>query len=137
MKTLVIYYSFTGVSKNLAEKYAASQGYDILALEDPKPMKSQKAYLAGSMAAMAHNEWPVKDFDIDPDDYETLKIFAPVWVNNPPPQLNVILNHLPSGKDVDVEMVSASGNSGQCRDYMKSVIESAGCTMSSYEDVKR
>ena len=134
MKTIVIYYSFSGHSKALAEKYANELSLDIAQMKNRKLFGKLKAYTAGCFAAIRGKAWPIA-IDINLSAYEHIILFAPVWASNVPPAVNSFIANLPQGKTVSVKLVSASGHSG-CKDAVEAKIKSSTCIMDSFEDIK-
>jgi len=135
MEQLIIYYSYSGYTKKIAEDLARKETADILEIKDYKPLGKLKAYTAGIIASMRGKAWQIKPPDIEISKYDKIIILAPVWANNPPPAFNAMLEYLPSGKPVDIKMVSASGKSN-CRNRLETVITNKGSTLESFEDIK-
>ena len=128
MKTIVIYYSYSGHSKAIAEKIATEESADIVEIEDVKKPGKAKAYSAGCLAAMQGKAWPVKPVEVDLAAYDRLVLLSPVWAGNPPPAVNALLEILPEGKKVSVRMVSAGGSSA-CRKRIETVIQAKAGTL--------
>ena len=136
MSQLIIYYSFSGKTRGLAEELAKKESADIYEIKDRKPFGKLKAYTAGIIASIRGKAWRIKPPDIEILKYDNIIMFAPVWADNPPPAFNAMLEHLPSGKPIAVKMVSMSGKSN-CKDRIESVIKIKGSTLESFEDIKR
>jgi len=134
MNRLVIYYSYSGSTRKIAEDLARKETADILEIKDYKPLGKLKAYTAGIIASMRGKAWQIKPPDIEISKYYKIIMLAPVWANNPPPAFNAILEYLPSEKTVDIKMVSMSGKSN-CKERLESVIKSKGSTLESFEDI--
>ena len=109
METLVIFYSYSGSTKVIAEEFAARNSAEIVKIEDVNRPWKLKAYTAGIFASIKGKSWPIKPLDADFSKYERLVMFAPVWAGNPPPAFNAMLEQLTQGKSVDIKMVSKSG----------------------------
>ena len=135
MKDLVLFYSYTGHTKALAQEYAEKKSADIAEIRDIKRPGKMKAYTAGCFAAMRGKPWPIQPFETDIAAYDHIELFSPVWAGNPPPAVHAAIRLLPKGKTVSVTMVSASGKSG-CRAAVEAAIQSKGCTPEAFEDVK-
>jgi len=132
---LIIYYSFSGKTKKIAEDMAKKESADIFEIKDIKPFGKFKAYTAGIFASIKGKAWKVKPPDAEISKYDKITLFAPVWADNPPPAVNAMLEYLPAGKPISIFMVSASGKSN-CKDRIESVIKNKGCTLESFEDIK-
>lgn len=135
MKTLIVYYSYSGHSKKLAEELAKKEGADTSKIKDARRPGTLKAYTSGCYAAIFGKPWPILPLERVPAGYERIILISPVWANNPPPAVNAFLETLPEGKTVDVKMVSASGKSG-CKERVTKAITGKGCAAGSFEDVK-
>ena len=135
MNHLIVYYSFSGKTKKIAEDIAKKESADIFEIKDIKPVGKLKAYTSGIVASIKGKAWQIKPPDIDLIKYDKITMLAPVWANNPPPVFNAMLECLPTGKPISIIMVSASGKSN-CKDRIESVIKSKGCTLESFEDIK-
>ncbi|MCL2068919.1 MAG: hypothetical protein FWH00_03380 [Oscillospiraceae bacterium] len=135
MKTLILYYSYSGKTRAIAEKLAAQESEDIAEIKDVKRPGKLKAYVGGIFAAGRGKAWPIQQLTVDLAAYDRLILLAPIWANNPAPQFNAVLDLLPQGKTVVVKMVSMSGKS-DCKERLESAIKAKGCTLESFEDIK-
>lgn len=136
MKTLFIFYSYTGNTKRLAQELLAGDiDADITEIKDIRRPGKLKAYSLGCLAAMRGKAWTIQPLEVDLTAYEHLTLLAPVWAGNPPPAFNGIFEQLPEGKTVSIKMISASGNSN-CRERLEAVIKAKGGILNSFEDIK-
>jgi len=135
MNQLIIYYSFSGNTKKIAEELAKKESADIYEIKDQKPLGKLKAYTAGIIASIRGKAWLIKPPDIDIVKYDKITMLAPVWANNPPPAFYAVLEYLPTGKSISIKMVSASGKSN-CKDRLESIIKSKDSTLESFEDIR-
>jgi len=135
MKTLILYYSYSGKTKKIAAELAIPDSADVVEIKDMKRPGVLKAYTAGCLAAMRGKVWPIQPLDIDFSQYNRLIMLAPIWASNPPPAFYAVLEQLPKEKAVDIKMVSASGKSN-CRNRMEKAINEKGSTLESFEDIK-
>ena len=135
MKTLVIFYSYSGHTKVIARELAAKEAADIVEIKDVKRPGKIKAYTLGILAVAKGKAWPAMPLSADPAEYDRLILLAPVWANNPPPAVNGFLERLPEGKTVSVKMISASGKSG-CKERLEAIIKAKGGELESFEDIK-
>ncbi|MDR2734267.1 MAG: hypothetical protein LBC99_06415 [Spirochaetota bacterium] len=138
MKTLVIFYSYTGTAKRIALNYAVQNAAETLEILDVKRPGVLKAYTSGCVAAMQGKPWAIRPLAVNPGAYNRLVLFVPVWANNLPPAVNALLALLPGGKKIEVKAVSGSGRSGQkCKERLGSLLQAKGCTLESYTDLKQ
>jgi len=135
MKSLVLFYSYSGNTKKIAEQLADKEKADIFEIKDLKRPGKFKAYTAGCFAAMRGKAWPVTPVTVDIKKYGRIIMLAPIWAGSPAPAFNAALDLLPSEKAVSFIMVSGSGQSS-CKEKLKEIVESKDCTMEGFEDVK-
>jgi len=135
MKTLVLFYSYSGNTKRLANKLAAKETADIAEIIDVRHPGKFKAYTAGCFAAMKGKAWPIRPLSVDLSIYDSIILLAPVWAGHPVPAVYAALELLPEGKSVEVKMVSGSGDCG-CEERLRGIIESKGSTLAEFENIK-
>ena len=136
MKTLVIYYSYTGHTKAMAEKKAKKLKADIFEVTELKKRSKFGAYTLGCMAAMKRKRAQITGIDADLSQYEHIIVAAPIWSGYPAPAFNNIVDHLPAGAQVDVYLSSASGDTLKSAKGTKEMITAQGCRLAKYVDVK-
>ncbi|MCL2695231.1 MAG: hypothetical protein FWE69_02775 [Clostridiales bacterium] len=135
MKTLVLYYSYTGNTKRIALELAAKEGADSAEILDARRPGKFRAYTAGIFAVIKGKAWPMQPLDVDWSAYDRIILCAPVWASNPPPVVISALALLPEGKSVDVKLVSASGKN-ECKERLEGILSGRGCTLIGIEDIK-
>lgn len=135
MKTIVLFYSYSGNTKAVAEELAGKENADIAEIKDVKRPGKFKAYTAGCFAAMRGGAWRIQPLGVDLSAYDGLILLSPVWAGNPAPAFNAALERLPQGKTVSVKMISASGKSS-CRERLETAIKAKGGVLESFEDIK-
>ena len=102
-KILVVYYSLTGNTKLIAETIAESINADILALKPVKelnPESGMRFFWGGAQSTMKKKP-KLKEFDINPIDYELIILGTPVWAWKFSPPIRSFLSKFDlSGKNV-------------------------------------
>jgi len=80
-KSLVIYYSFEGNTRLMAENMAQSIDADLLPLVPEKEMESKgfSKYLWGGSQVMMKQKPALMPFQVNPLDYDLILIGTPVW----------------------------------------------------------
>lgn len=73
---------------------------------------------------------------IDLNSYDTIAMAAPVWAGFPAPAFNAIIPMLPSGKTVEVFLISGGGET-KCAEKVKALIEKSGSIVSGITDIKQ
>jgi len=135
MKTLIVFYSFSGRTRAIAQELAAKEAFDVTEIKAVKTVGKLKAYTAGIFASIKGKSWPILPLEAELTGYDRLVLLAPVWAGNPPPVFNAFLEQLPSGKAIAVQMVSASGQS-DCKERLEAAITKKGCTLESFTDIQ-
>lgn len=135
MKTLILFYSYTGNTKTVAQRLAAQESDDIVEIKDIRRPGKFKAYTLGCFAALRGKAWPIEPLEVDWTKFDRLILLSPVWAGNPPPEVYAVLAQLPEGKSVSVKMISGSGKCG-CRAKIESAIQAKGSTPADFEDIK-
>ena len=135
MKTLILFYSYSGKTKAMAQELAEKESADMAEIKAAKRPGKLKAYTAGIFAAIRGKAWPIQQLDVDLSAYDSLILLTPVWAGNPAPPFNTVLALLPPEKNISIKMVSMSGKS-ECRARLEEVVKARGCTLVGFEDIK-
>jgi flavodoxin len=136
MKTIIIYFSLSGNTKELAVKKSGELGADIEEITAVKKPSVIKAFVIGSFRAIKRKKANIQPIKADLSNYEKIIIMCPVWASHPAPPFNNIVEHLPSGKKVELIMVSAGGGTKKTSEKTKALITSRGCEVTEYTDIK-
>jgi flavodoxin len=93
MKNLIIYYSFSGNTKLVAEAIHDEMGGDILELKPKKNIDSQgfMKYFWGGKQVLFKEEPELEHYTIKPDEYEAITIGTPIWMNSFTPVIRSFL----------------------------------------------
>lgn len=78
MKTLIAYYSRTGITKKVAEKLAGALNCEIEEVKDLKNRKGVLGYLLSGREAM-QKTLPAVEFAKSPADYDLVIVGTPIW----------------------------------------------------------
>ena len=135
MKALVLYYSYSGHTKAIAEDLAAKEPSVLVEIKDVRRPGKLKVYTAGIIAAIRGKAWKIQPLDIDWAEHEDAILLSPIWAGNTPPAFNTALKLLPEGLGVSVILVSASGVS-DCEERVGAAIIAQGCELNNIEDIR-
>ena len=135
MKTIVIYYSCSGNTKKFAQEFAEKEGADLCEVKTLKPLNGFSALFVGCPKAFSGKGLPIHPLGTDMESYDKIVLMAPVWGGNPASPINSVIEILPSGKNVEMRMVSSGGTSGG-KNKAIARVEAAGCTVTDYVDLK-
>lgn len=81
MKTLVVYYSRTGVTRKAAKTLAGALQADVEELIDTKSRKGPIGFAGGVKDALMKKAVPIQPPQTNPADYGLVVIGTPVWAN--------------------------------------------------------
>ncbi len=81
MKKLVVYYSYTGNTKKIADMIKNKLDCDILELEPLTPFSKDYDEVVNEYQnnSIDNKEVPIKDINVNLDDYDEIIIGTPVW----------------------------------------------------------
>jgi flavodoxin len=91
MPTCIIFHSYSGVTRRIAEKLAESCGGRLIEVIPRKTYNRLTVYLAGGRRAMKGESDPVDPEKIDVSSCDLLVIGTPVWAGNPTPAINAAI----------------------------------------------
>jgi hypothetical protein len=135
MKTALVYFSYCGATRLLAQKIVQEKNADIYEITFAK---RPAIFGALFMCPDAVKQKPAKNiapFAIDWTHYTNAIIMGPIWAGFPAPPVNNIILSLPAGLSVSVYMLSA-GSGTKRKDKVIGLIESRGCVVNEYIDAR-
>ena len=133
MKELVLYYSRSGNTKQVAVDFARANHLDICEIQTPRKINGAKA-MASIVKATKGAGMPIVPPAIALDGCQAAHIFAPIWADCIAPPMNSAIALLPQGCALHLHLVSEKGTSGRERNTKQ--LEAKGYTVASYEDIK-
>ena len=139
MKTVVLYYSYGGHTKNVAEKLARTQGAELVEIKTKVRRPLPLLFVYDCALALMHKTTAIEPIAQDLSGYDMITLASPVWASNPTPAFNAVVKLLPKGKNVQVVLVSGGGPGSAKRSEKatKHRIKDQGCTVVAYKDVKQ
>lgn len=133
MKTLVIYYSYTGKTMQLAQQLAEEKGTELCQVQD-KRRRSMLGTFFQVPAAMQQKAGKILPIKADLTAFDDFIVMGPIWAGHPAPPVNSILDALPKGAKVALHLVSSSGESN--KEKVLERAKAAGLDVTGYVDVK-
>ena len=98
MKTLIVYYSRTKVTKKIAEMIQKELNCDVEEITDGEKYKGKIGYMKGGMNASMGRTSAINPVEKNPSDYDLVIIGTPVWASNMAPPVHTYLlkynNHI-------------------------------------------
>lgn len=123
----IIYYSYSGITRELAEKIHHICGGDTIEVRTKKNYGTFSAYTTGCIRSRKEAEDPVTPEEIDVSAYDLLIIATPVWAWKPAPAANAIVSGLIGceGKKA-VVLATCCTDSGDCLPILRKKLEERG-----------
>jgi flavodoxin len=119
MKTLIVYYSRTGINEKLAEVLKQKINGDLEKIVSKVNFSGPVGYLRGGRDAMKKKVCEIESLKFNPKDYDLTIILAPLWGGLvPPPTRAYLAQNKANFKDV--AFVSVSGG-GECNFNRKAI----------------
>lgn len=111
MKSLVVYYSRSNITKKLAENIANKINADIEEVIPKVNYQGKIGYARGGKDAITEKIVELEALKYDPQDYDLVYIGAPVWASK---AANPIISYLKQneGKFGEVKFFMTAGSSG-------------------------
>jgi flavodoxin len=111
MKILVVYYSRTNITKNVAIKIQQDLNADLEEIIDKKDRSGTLAYLKSAGDAVLNKLADIEPIKKDPADYDLVIIGTPVWAST---MATPVLTYLIENKDKfkNVSFFCTCGSSG-------------------------
>jgi flavodoxin len=134
MSELVLFYSYSGNTKKVAEKFSQDNNFDICEVIDKKRPNKFIVFIVGIPKVMKGSGFKINPLTVKFEDYDIINIFSPVWGDHITPSMVSALKLIPKGTKVKLFMVSMSGKSG--KDSQSKRIEDLGLEIVGYEDIK-
>lgn len=122
MKTLVVYFSFEGNTKLIAEKIAETLNADIMELQTSKnyPTGGLQKYLWGGRSVIFGEKPELVNKSIDLKQYEAILMGMPVWAGSfAPPVKSFISQYAIQGKRVGLFACHGGGGARKCFTKLK------------------
>ena len=130
MKTVILYYSRTRKTANVAKTLAEEINADSNEVLDLKDRMGVVNYLASSVDALRENKTQIKPEKFDLQDYGLIYIGTPTWAGKPAPAIITMIDKC-NLKGKDVILFSTMGSSGgkKAIERMREKIEARGGRM--------
>lgn len=125
MSTLVVYFSFNGNTKMIAEKIAETINADVVELKTSKeyPTEGFRKYFWGGKSVIFGEEPELTNERIDLNRYDTIIIGTPVWAGSfAPPIKSFISQSKISGKRIALFASHGGGGAEKCFTRLKKVL---------------
>ncbi len=130
VKTCIIYHSYSGVTRSIAEQISAACGGNLIEVKSRKHYNKLTVYPVGGMRARRGEHDPIDPEVIDVPGCDLLVIGTPVWAFKPTPAINAAFAALTgsAGKRA-VTFATCGGQAGETLDIMRKALEEKGASV--------
>ena len=127
IRACVIFYSYSGVTRGVAEGIRQASGCDLIEVRTVKEYTAFTAYTTGVLRSRKGSCDPIVPDIIDVSDYDLIFIGSPVWAWKPAPAINAAVRALRGceGKTA-VTFVTCSENPGEALPLLKKALTERG-----------
>jgi flavodoxin len=116
MKTLVVFYSRSGVTRKACQELGRVLNADLEELVDKIDRSGMVGWLKGGHDSTFQKSTPIEPVKSDPAQYDLIVLATPVWAFTMTPAMRAYLE-LNKGKFKRVAFVATMGGSGDQRTY--------------------
>ena len=127
MKTSIIYYSYSGITRGIAEKIQKSCGGDLVEVKLKENYSAITAYTLGCYRAMKEECDPIEPGTIDVSASDLIVIGTPVWAFKATPAINAAIAALKGCDGKKAVIFATCGSSAKdTLPILKKVLEAKG-----------
>lgn len=130
MRTIIIYYSYTGNTKKVAEILAeylkGKYEVEVLRLE---ALDESVSFFRQVARALFHKKAKISPLEFDLSDYDLICLGTPVWAFCPAPAMNAYLRDCSGLENKPVVLFTTYGSGagvGRCLNYMQESLSKKG-----------
>jgi hypothetical protein len=136
MNELVLFYSYSGHSRQYASNCAKKPGRDLCEVLTTRKHSKLYCFFIGCPKALAGGTIPVAPITPKNVKYDLVHVYAPIWAGHMAPPMNTALAQLgfPEGTKVALHMVSAGGKSAKAS--IEKHMQKLGLVVSFYENIR-
>ena len=131
MKTCIIYHSYSGVTRGIAEKINATCGGDLIEVKPKDNYSTLTAYSVGCIRARKEVCDPIIPDTIDVSLYDLIVLGTPVWAWKATPAINGAIAALKGCEGKKAVIFATCGSSAkETLPIMKKALEKRGVLVS-------
>lgn len=127
MRTCIIYHSYSGITRSIAEKIRDACGGDLIEVTPREKYTTLSAYTLGCYRARKEEEDPIDPEILDISSYGLIVIGTPVWAWKATPAINAAIAALKGGEGKKAVIFATCGS--QAREtlaIMKKALDTKG-----------
>ncbi len=127
IRACVIFYSYSGITRRVAEGIRNASGCDLIEVTTKNPYTSFSAYTKGVLRSRRVECDPIEPVEIDVSGYDFLIIGTPVWAWKPSPAINGAVRALKGCEEkMAVIFTTCSNQPGEALLILKKALEERG-----------
>jgi len=111
MKTLVVYYSWSGKTELIATSISKVLNADLRKIEEVKKRNRFFIFISGGYSALRGKCSKIKPINFSLDSYDLIFLGTPVWASRPTPAINTFISKADLAKK-KVILFATMGSSG-------------------------
>ena len=126
-KFCIIYHSFSGITRGVAEKIRTACGGDLIEVNPRDKYSKLTAYTTGCYRARREDKDPVIPESIDINSYDLVVVGTPVWAWKATPVINGAIAALKGGEGKKaIIFATCGGQAGETIPIMKKALGARG-----------
>jgi flavodoxin len=130
MKTSIIYHSYSGITRGIAEKIQRACGGDLVEIKLKQNYSSLTAYTLGCYRAMKEERDPIDPEIIDVSKTDLIVIGTPVWAYKATPAINAAITALKGCEGKKAVIFATCGSSAKdTLNILKKALEAKDVTV--------
>ncbi len=127
MKTVIIYHSYSGVTRGLAERVRDVSGGDLVEVRPRQPYSRLTAYTLGIIRARGGDRDPIEPSSIDVSTYDRIVLGTPVWAGRATPVVNGAVDALLGAEGRTAVLFATCGaQAGETFPTLRAALEAKG-----------
>jgi flavodoxin len=127
MKYAFIYYSYSGVTKDVVERISAKVPGKIIEVSPVKAYNAITAYSFGCLRARNAEADAVSPDSIDVSEFDHVVVAGPVWAWMPAPPVNGAIRAFKNGNGKSASVICTAGSTaGRTLEVMREALEKQG-----------
>lgn len=130
MSRCVIFHSYSGITRSLAQKIKNACNADLIEVMPKKSYNPITVYMVGGYRAMREALDPIEQKRIDVTGYDLVILATPVWAGKPTPAMNSAIQALKGHEKKKVILVATcKSQAGKALEILKNKCADLGMTV--------
>ena len=127
MKCVFVYYSYSGVTKQVVHDLNKIVSGTVIEVTPDKPYNTITAYSLGCLRARNEDVDAVSPDTVDVSEFDHVVVAGPVWAWMPAPPVNGAIRAIKNGNGKSASIISTAGSdAGRTLEVMRAALEKQG-----------